>query len=303
MIGSPTVILCYHRVNDGVSDPFHLCVSPDHFDAHLTILKQKAAVVTLDEVCEPSRSPRVVITFDDGYVDNLQQAVPVAQAHDVPITVYVASGMIGDRRGFWWDRLAHLLHYEPGGPRALRTTVAGEDVDVALGDPDQCLQARDELHRRLRPRPPAEIAGVLDRVAEQLDRDGAAPDDARPLEADELQRLARTDVVTIGAHTVDHALLRSQAPDAQRDTIATSKATLESELAIGVDHFAYPFGGHDSFDTETVAAARAAGFSTATTTVPGSVGAAPDPFTLHRRMVMNWAPVRFRAQVLRWGIL
>jgi peptidoglycan/xylan/chitin deacetylase (PgdA/CDA1 family) len=303
MVGAPTVILCYHRVNGGVADPFHLCVSPDHFDAHLTILKQKASVVTLDDVCTPSRSPRVVVTFDDGYVDNLDIAVPIAQAHGVPITVYVASGMIGDRRGFWWDRLAHLVRYEPGGPASLRTTIAGEDVDVALDGPDQCLQARDELHRRLRPRPPAEIADVLDGVADRLGRDRDAPADARPLEPAELQRLAATDAVTVGAHTVDHPLLRSQPSDAQRETIATSKAALERSLARKVDHFAYPFGGHDSFDTRTVTAARDAGFATATTTVPGSVGAAPDPYTLHRRMVMDWAPIRFRAQVLRWGIL
>jgi peptidoglycan/xylan/chitin deacetylase (PgdA/CDA1 family) len=303
MLGAPTLILCYHRVNEHVSDEFHLCVSPSNFEAHLAILKQKAALVTLDDVCMRSRAPRVAITFDDGYVDNLQRAVPIAQAQGVPLTVYVTSGMIGDRRGFWWDRVAHLTRFTSTGPDAFSVTIAGERFDASLCDEATSRTVRDTLHRALRPRPPHEIADVLDDVASQLGRDPCAPADARPLERDELKVLGTTSNVTIGAHTLDHALLRSQPAAEQYASISGSKAALESELSIDVHHFAYPFGGHDSFDTTTVMAARRAGFATATTTVPGSVGSAPDPFTLRRRMVMNWSPARFRAQVLRWGML
>ena len=98
-------------------------------------------------------------------------------------------------------------------------------------------------------------------------------------------------------------MLRAQPSERQHQTMQTSRAELEAALGIDVADFAYPFGGHDAFDTTTVADARAIGFTTATTTVPGSVGRTPDPYTLRRRMVMDWAPNRFRGQMLRWGIL
>ncbi len=303
MIGAPTVILCYHRVATGVANPYNLCVAPSHFAAHVELLARRATIVTLDDVCTPSRAPRVVLTFDDGYADNLHTAVPIAQGLGAPMTVYITSGMIGDPDGFWWDRLAEITRSVPEDPRAVSLHVGNVTFEAYLDSNDAVLAARRELHRLLRPQPPSQIAEALETLAEQLGRASSAPDDARALRADELAQLAGARGVTIGAHTVDHALLRAQPSERQHQTMQTSRAELEAALGIDVAHFAYPFGGHDAFDTTTVAHARAIGFTTATTTVPGSVGRTPDPYTLRRRMVMDWAPNRFRAQMLRWGIL
>ena len=57
----------------------------------------------------PSVRPRIVVTFDDGYADNLINALPIAEAKGVPITIFVTSGVLGSRSGFWWDRLGTLL--------------------------------------------------------------------------------------------------------------------------------------------------------------------------------------------------
>ena len=99
-----TLILCYHRVADGVDDPFHLCVSTRNFAAHLEEATRHREPVTLSSLSAPSPRPRVVVTFDDGYVDNLHNVLPIAKDKGVPITVFVTSGMLGDDTGFWWDR-------------------------------------------------------------------------------------------------------------------------------------------------------------------------------------------------------
>ncbi|HEY3941016.1 MAG TPA: polysaccharide deacetylase family protein [Acidimicrobiales bacterium] len=304
MIGAPTVILCYHRVAGGVSDPYRLCVTPEHFAAQVELLGRRASFVTLDEVTVPSRSPRVVLTFDDGYADNLHAAVPIARRAGVPLTVYVATGLVGDTRGFWWDRLAQIVRFDPGDAPAQAALQVGETAFAATIDgPDNALKARADLHRLLRPMAPDRIAAVLVDLAEQLGRPAEAPADARPLTAGELATLAAEPGVTIGAHTVDHPLLRAQSADRQRETMVASRDALRESLGRDVTHFAYPFGGTDSFDTTTVTLARSVGFSTATTTVPGSVGRSPDPHALRRRLVMDWPAPRFRAQMLRWGIL
>ena len=108
--------------------------------------------------------------------------------------------------------------------------------------------------------------------------------------------------VTIGAHTVDHVLLRGRSKEEQYATIRGSKDALESELGQRVSAFAYPFGGSDDIDDASVLAVEEAGFSTAVTTCPGSVRSGDDPLRLRRRMVMDWSGPRFAAQLSRWGI-
>ena len=108
-----TLILCYHRVAEGIEDPFYLCVRPDNFAAHLEELSRAREPSTLADVSVPSRRPRVVVTFDDGYRDNLTTALPIAESLGVPITVFVTSGILANRNGFWWDRLGTLLRSRP----------------------------------------------------------------------------------------------------------------------------------------------------------------------------------------------
>jgi hypothetical protein len=79
-----TVILCYHRVAQSVDDPFGLCVGFDNFSAHVDELLCVAEASILDAICKPSRKHRVVVTFDDGYADNLWNALPIARAKGVP---------------------------------------------------------------------------------------------------------------------------------------------------------------------------------------------------------------------------
>jgi peptidoglycan/xylan/chitin deacetylase (PgdA/CDA1 family) len=71
--------------------------------------------------------------------------------------------------------------------------------------------------------------------------------------------------MTIGAHTRTHPSLPGLDPATVRDEIAGSKADLESELGLAIDHFAYPYGRHDPI---AVAVAREAGFAAAFTTRP-----------------------------------
>jgi peptidoglycan/xylan/chitin deacetylase (PgdA/CDA1 family) len=303
MIGAPTLILCYHRINEGVDDPFHLCVSPANFSDHLAVLQRKAEIITLDEVCKPSRKPRVAVTFDDGYADNLVYAAPIAQRYGVPITVYVSSGLVGDPRGFWWDRLARLVLHGAPGRVDLPVTIGGVDVPARFGVPETAHRMLMALRDRLRLRPVHEIDAVLDRLGRQLSVDPVAAQDARSVSAAELQRLHGFDGVTIGAHSVDHVLLRLGSYPEQLQNVKASKSDLQGRLGALVQHFAYPYGDRYSFNHDSVFAARNAGFETATTTVPGSVGTSSTPFALRRRLVMNWSARRFQTQMLRWGML
>src|SRR3989442_764622 len=109
------VVLLYHRVANLETDPQLLAVSPDNFDAHLAALKNNFNPLTVAQFegliasgkTFPPRS--VLITFDDGYADNYQNALPMLEKHDLQALFYICTGNLGTDREFWWDEAERLL--------------------------------------------------------------------------------------------------------------------------------------------------------------------------------------------------
>ena len=296
-----TLILCYHRVAEGVEDPFHLCVRPGNFAAHLEEILRSREPSTLADVPVPSRRPRVVVTFDDGYRDNLTTALPIAESKGVPITFFVTSGILGNHNGFWWDRLGTLLRGRPPQAREIDLPVGGRTVRLPVGS-SGIRADLDSVRRHLLPLRVPEIEQALDAVSEQWQVGSAPPPDAGTLTPEDLRQLAASDTATIGAHTVEHVRLADRTAREQQDTIAGSKGELERSIGQAVPHFAYPFGGRDDFDDRSVDAVRSAGFDTACTTLPGTARVSTDPCRLPRRLVMDWGRPRFRVQLQRWKL-
>jgi peptidoglycan/xylan/chitin deacetylase (PgdA/CDA1 family) len=301
MRGNGTLILCYHRVAEGVEDPFFLCVSPANFAAHLEEMSRAREPSTLADVSVPSRRPRVVVTFDDGYSDNLANALPIAESKGVPITVFVTSGILGNSNGLWWDRLGTLLRSRPPQVREIDLPAGGRNVRLPLGS-SGIRADLDSVRRQLLPLRVTEIERALDAVSEQWQVSSAPPPDARTLTPEDLRQLAASDTVTIGAHTVDHVRLRDRPAREQQDTISGSKKQLERSIGRAVPHFAYPFGHRGDFDDRSVDAVRAAAFATACTAIPGTAHSSTDPYRLPRRLVMDWGRLRFRVQLQRWKL-
>ncbi|HLX87829.1 MAG TPA: polysaccharide deacetylase family protein [Acidimicrobiales bacterium] len=298
MQGTGALILGYHRVAERVPDPFSLCVEPRRFAAQLDELARKFQPSTLDSVFDPSPRRRVVVTFDDGYADNLWHALPIAQAKGVPITVFVTSGMIDSTAGMWWDRLAAICGRWPTDVPSVELSFPdGPRVVGIEGGPQRAMQT---LHRQLLHLPSAEIDRLLDDLAHRLSVSSSAPDDARPLDSAELLELARSELVTVGAHTTQHLHLAGQPADEQGRQISGSKADLERRLDRSVDHFAYPFGVASAYDDNSVAAVREAGFETASTCLTGLADASTDRMRLPRRVMGNWGRARLRAMLARW---
>ena len=241
------------------------------------------------------------MTFDDGYRDNLTNALPIAESKGVPLTVFVTSGILGNHNGFWWDRLGTLLRSRPPHVREIDLPVRGRNIRLPLGS-SGIRADLDAVRRHLLPLRVTEIEQALDAVSEQWQVASAPPPDAATLTPEDLLRLAASDTATIGAHTVDHVRLRDRPAPEQQDTISASKGQLEQSIGRAVSHFAYPFGGRDDFDDRSVDAVRSAAFDTACTTIPGTARTSTDSYRLPRRLVMDWGRLRFRVQMQRWKL-
>ena len=191
------------------------------------------------------------MTFDDGYRDNLTNALPIAESKGVPITIFVTSGILGNHDGFWWDRLGTLLRARPPHVTEIDLPIGGRNVRLPLGS-SGIRADLDSVRGHLLPLRVTDIERALDAVSERWQVGSAPPPDAETLSLEDLRHLAASDTATIGAHTVDHVRLRDRPAGEQQDAIAGSKRELEQSIGHAVAHFAYPFGYHTDFDDRSV---------------------------------------------------
>jgi peptidoglycan/xylan/chitin deacetylase (PgdA/CDA1 family) len=319
------VVLLYHRVAETDSDPQLLCVSPQHFDEHMRVIRRLAIPIALDTLAEAARNDRVprrglAVTFDDGYADNLFNAKPVLQRHDVPATVFVASGHVGAQREFWWDDVERLMLSRPIGrenldvslglcqhsfslgPRSGRAAFEAADTcwDVTQPyDPTPRHTVYRKLQSLLKPAEPTARRRAIAKLAQTLGFDGRGRATHRAMTADEVRKLAEGDLVSIGAHTVTHPQLARRPLHEQRREIRECKAALETIVGRSVNSFSYPFGGTGDFDNTSVALVRHAGYRAACANVPGTVTARSDMYRLPRFLVRDWDGAEFAHRLRR----
>jgi peptidoglycan/xylan/chitin deacetylase (PgdA/CDA1 family) len=314
------VILLYHRVTELNTDPQLLCVTPEHFAEHLKIIKRYAKLVPLKQLVGaiqrgslPSRV--VAITFDDGYADNLYNALPLLEQHASPATFFVTSGCIGSKREFWWDELDRLL-LQPGVlPETLRLTINGNTYHCDLNkvahyresdylryrrwnvlennDPTSRQHIYRSLCQILQPLPEVERQKILDDLLRWADAEPKCRSTHGILSEAEVNDLAKGGLAEIGSHTESHPVLSTMRPDVQQVEIEESKARLEKILGRPVNSFSYPFGTQSDYTDETVAIARKAGFHCACSNFAGVVCKGTDPFQLPRFLVRDWAGEEF----------
>jgi peptidoglycan/xylan/chitin deacetylase (PgdA/CDA1 family) len=318
------LILLYHRVAEVQSDPWLLSVTPHHFAEHLEVLRKVGQPTRLHDLAHDLRQGKsqyqpLVVTFDDGYADNLYNAKPLLERYEIPATIFLTTGCIGQDREFWWDELDRLLLQPRRLPRTLQLTIDGNRHEWDLGeaaeygedtgrhygtwtawdkhDPSARHSLYRSLYHLLHPLPTDEQRKVLDDLLRwALAKPGSRPS-YRPLTIEETLNLAQGDLVDIGAHTMTHSLLSARPTATQREEIQQSKAHLEDILGSPVTSFAYPYGGKAAYTAETVALVREAGFACACSVSASAVRRGADPYRLPRLHVQDWDGDKF-TQVL-----
>ena len=291
----------YHRVAQTDVDPWGLCVSPGNFAAQMEALRRVAEPLPLldlvrNQVGDPPPARSVVVTFDDGYLDNLEQAFPVLREHGVPASLFVATGNIDTPREFWWDRLESVLLTPgrlpdrlvlplPGGTRSWRlgavTEYTREQMMADRGTrpwsagPDSRLHLFHDVWVALWPLTADQRQVALDAVTAWGGSHVSADPVRRTLSTAEIREIASDGLVTIGAHTVDHLPLPAHPLDEQRRQIQASKRRLEALLGAEVTTFAYPHAEHDPATTELV---RESGFACAVTVQHRPADRQTDPY-------------------------
>ncbi|MBI5446643.1 MAG: polysaccharide deacetylase family protein [Deltaproteobacteria bacterium] len=294
----PIVILLYHRVTELASDPERLAVTPSNFRRHLEFLKGRFRLVRFEEPWTAGLAPAVVVTFDDGYADNVIEALPLLEEVGVPATFFVSTGHLDTSAEFWWHRLERLLLREDEFPErfVLEDPRYGGSWRTGSSGERRALYGR--LNFLMQKVPAERRERWLEQLGRWADgRGGAGGPLHRSMTVAELKRLAESPWVTIGAHTVTHSALAALTGEEQRAEIFASKEALERILGRAVTTFSYPFGRKRDYDRTSVRLCREAGFVKAASNFPGQVHRWTDPFQLPRHLVRDWDLDTFAAQV------
>ena len=290
-------ILMYHRVLDQCDPLRPEDPTTADFGRQMRVLKRWFNPLDLVEARERMASGRlppraVVVTFDDGYRDNLTNAAPILKALGIPATVFVASGFShGDN--MWNDRLIDAIKF--GRPCAIDLSDFGLDV-VPSPNPDAGFAGLRPLLNAIKRLPPETRAAAVSACAAQLK---APPSPPLMLNPEEI-RMLQGSGVRIGAHTVSHPILKVVDDATAEQEIKGSKQTLETVTGGPVEVFAYPNGRPDvDYGPRDAAIVENAGFVCAVSTRAALASANDSPYELPRYGLWSHRPARFGLQLTR----
>jgi len=289
--------LLYHRITAGEASntvtrtsAFHpnlcLAVAEDRFEEQIRELYLNHRVVALPEAVEELRaganaSPSVTVTFDDGYRDNLEIALPILEKYQIPATICITTGLVDRMASLWWEELALVLDHAD----RLQFWWSGREWTFSLRTQAAKWAAFEQLAAMFKPAP----TDVQIELMESL----RLPDSPRYCYKDEIlsweevRELDRHPLITLAAHSVNHPQLRDLHVAAAAREMRLSRQRLEEELGHPVPFFAYPYGGAEEAGRREFRLCQAEGFDFAVTTRSGHwhPGHAKNLFALPRIMM------------------
>jgi peptidoglycan/xylan/chitin deacetylase (PgdA/CDA1 family) len=246
------VALTYHRV--GLPDESYYAASwdatPALFEEQVRLLAKEFDVIGPEDLAEALRAGRgryVLITFDDAYRDNFDEAFPILRRYGARATFFITTGFVDGRQLSWWDEIGWMVHMSP------KTELRADgwlDGAVSLKSKDRELAVR-ALTDRYKVLPAENALEFMDVLAEATGSGRHPKDGHDPWMTWDNIRELHSAGMHIGGHTVNHPVLARLTPDAQEREIVGCKQRIEAELGEPMRSLSYPDGGRDSFNQET----------------------------------------------------
>lgn len=255
----------YHRIAKLDQDPWGLAVRPEYFAEQLQVLK-RIGVISLRDVCPSSVRPfspgnSVVITFDDGYVDNYTAAFPLLEKFEVPATFFVTTGYLGRPVPFWWDELQSIILCRKA-LEELRVQLGSQDVALLPGS----IESLRRIHPLVQQMEAQDQRQALDALRAVTRATCTLSSANFPMTEEQALKMSASPFAEIGAHTVTHPKLSALSPTRQLEEIESSRRYLIDLLGKAVTSFSYPYGASVHFTKYTENLVRASGFQRACTT-------------------------------------
>jgi peptidoglycan/xylan/chitin deacetylase (PgdA/CDA1 family) len=304
------LVLTYHRIGDPTQSPYYRPItsaSAETLEAELRALTRTHRVLALEDALAAAakgsglKEPSALVTFDDGYRDNFEVALPVLKSLGIPATFFLPTSFLQEPRLPWWDYVAYVLD-QTRVPMLQLDKPEPIEIDLERTPRDEAISqviwayydnlGADELRIR------DELAAKT-----EVEVDQAALGRALFMTWDQAQALV-TAGMSVGSHSHAHRDLARLTEDEQRSELGESKRILEHELGCSITALAYPYGWPGTFDETTQRVAREVGYRLAFSSSEGvnragainpyavlrlSVGFADSPSLLRARWALHEA--------------
>lgn len=290
-------IFIFHRV---LPQPDPLLPSePDAimFDWIVRLIARSFTVLTLGEAANALAQGRLpaaaaVITFDDGYADNLTVATPILRRYGISATFFIATAFLDGGR-MWNDEVIEASRAAPAGEIDWTEFGLGRHL---VSDAASRVHCYSTALKQLKYRPHAERAAMTREIAQ---RAGLSEHCELMLTSQQLTEL-KANGMEIGAHTHTHPILENLPDTEAEKEIIEGRSRLESMLDEPVRIFAYPNGvpGRD-YSERHPAMLKRLGFDAAVSTAPGYAQTGTDPRQLPRFTPWDKTPTRFCLRCVR----
>lgn len=286
------LVLNYHRLarcHDDVLDRGVWSSTPERFSSQIAFLKSQGDLIdpadlTADLVSSAARSRTIMLTFDDGYRDNYDLALPLLRDAGAKAVFFIVTGPIDNPRPLWWDEIAWLVR----GSKLKQLSHAGHHW--RLSDESHREHVIEQLLRQYKKLPTAETEAFMSGLARAVGSPRMPAEMARDLWLtwDEVREMAAAGM-TIGGHTVNHPLLSRSDPHRIESEIRDCERRLREELGRPMHWFSYPVGAQSAFTPTIKRVLQEAGVQWACSQYggfqrPGEL----DPWNVRRVPVERW---------------
>ena len=274
---SPNVltVLNYHRIYDDSNKDFvaykpnisastgGFALQMDHLQKNYNVISsaQLAAWLRGESTLQPHSA---IVTFDDGYYDNLSNASPILYERGLPATIFLTTDYIGSDAPFYWDYVAYCFFYTKKTVADLPFMGNATWIDEVSRD-----RVMDLWINNLKKLRDADKQSAISKLSEILDV--FVPDDAFKqlyLTWDQVRELTAKGI-EMGSHTVSHPILTRIPLSQALEELQTSKKSIEYQIGEPIIGFAYPNGQRTDFSPEVASKVKEAGFELAFTLLPG----------------------------------
>lgn len=293
-------VLMYHRVIDSTYNFWKLNISPATFEKHIKYISENYRVLRLEEEWDnlvDENRKYVVITFDDGYVDNYQYALPILEKYHVPATIFVSTDLIDTNEMYWWDELEKIFIVDKYLGEFVFNGVLYRIEDSADSE-RVCFTIRN----RIKNMDPTERKRSLNALRSALGQGQAYAAELRCVNTLELTEMAASPFITIGGHTKSHLSMGSgHSVELLRSEMTESLNILEKKIGKKVEVFAYPFGGaEDQCDAADRIAAEC-GMKKTVLVKNGNVNISDKMYNLPRHMMFENDNIEAKMRGI-WGL-
>jgi len=291
--GHQTSIIMYHGLtgqNDQLLNYHGKHLHVQTFKKHLQHLKKYYSPISLDQFVhhcltkEPIPKNAVVLTFDDGYESNFTLGFFALKEFNVPATIFLTTDFVEQKQFIWPNRVEYSILSTKLSSVSL--PLNGKEQSFDLSHDKAKKEAVNAIKMYLITVDEHLRSGLVDTLESSLGQKlvfgPTTPLIHKNLNWQQIKEMSDSKLISFGAHTCSHPILALCAPDSMNKEINAPKKIIEKELNKNCPLFCYPYGGKNTFNSQTKEALQKAGYTCALTTITGKNDRSSDLFELKR---------------------